>query len=438
MASNMSENHLKDVSHVPKFDGSNFRECSYELRMILQQLGLLSILDARVGHPIPTESSATPSDDSDSDTTSERLLYVSKIDTKQKNKLDNIIQTLGTSLHEAFRPSQVQKLTGNLTNLKSESPFGNFNLDTSSSSAGCSDVCILGNVKKEYEPPGDVPDAAYGEALIQFREHIHRRVVNNESGQSWKSRSIEEFSGYIEEVWKCIGSANFNFNFATVVERITFDKLESEYKKTEQKLAEAYLESFASIKRNMIEEKGKTIRSAPVDEMSNAIRLASFEAKLRDQVMPTEQRLDVEVKEILKRKGREKWNLQFEELWKMNKLGQERNWNFSLKTSFNTLFNYEHHVESYKKKMREEINELFKSTNLNDSEWTEKDKNNKFVEMFARILLEVQQHFPPKDIPEEIKKVYLNSNVIKTRQIEMMVVAGDGQSHVDARTCDVT
>jgi hypothetical protein len=55
MASNKSENHLKDVSHVPKFDGSNFREFSYELRMILQQLGLLSILEARVGHPIPTE-----------------------------------------------------------------------------------------------------------------------------------------------------------------------------------------------------------------------------------------------------------------------------------------------------------------------------------------------------------------------------------------------
>ncbi|EFX60831.1 hypothetical protein DAPPUDRAFT_275228, partial [Daphnia pulex] len=55
MASNVSENHLKDVSHVPKFDGSNFREWSYELRMILQQLGLLSIMEARVGHTIPTE-----------------------------------------------------------------------------------------------------------------------------------------------------------------------------------------------------------------------------------------------------------------------------------------------------------------------------------------------------------------------------------------------
>ncbi|EFX63492.1 hypothetical protein DAPPUDRAFT_335390 [Daphnia pulex] len=56
MASNVSENHLKDVSHVPKFDGSNFREWSYELRMILQQLGLLSIMEARVGHTFPTEA----------------------------------------------------------------------------------------------------------------------------------------------------------------------------------------------------------------------------------------------------------------------------------------------------------------------------------------------------------------------------------------------
>ncbi|EFX64048.1 hypothetical protein DAPPUDRAFT_267148, partial [Daphnia pulex] len=55
MASNVSENHLKDVSHVPKFDGSNFREWSYELRMILQQLGFLSIMEARVGHTFPTE-----------------------------------------------------------------------------------------------------------------------------------------------------------------------------------------------------------------------------------------------------------------------------------------------------------------------------------------------------------------------------------------------
>jgi hypothetical protein len=51
--------------------------------------------------------------------------------------------------------------------------------------------------------------------------------------------------------------------------------------------------------------------------------------------------------------------------------------------------------------MHEEINELFKSTNLNVSEWTEKDKNKKFDEMFARIFLRfsnisLQKTFPKK------------------------------------------
>ena len=98
-----------------------------------------------------------------------RMFFVyNRIDTKQKNKLDTIIQTLGTSLPEAF--NQVQQLTGNLTNLQSESTFGSFNLDSSNPCG--SDVCILGDVKKQSEPPGDVPDESYGEGLFRFREHI--------------------------------------------------------------------------------------------------------------------------------------------------------------------------------------------------------------------------------------------------------------------------
>lgn len=55
MANQMNENHLRDVNRVPKFDGTNFREWSYELRMILQQLGLLGLAEGRVGHLLPDE-----------------------------------------------------------------------------------------------------------------------------------------------------------------------------------------------------------------------------------------------------------------------------------------------------------------------------------------------------------------------------------------------
>ena len=344
-----------------------------------------------------------------------------RIDTKQKSKLDNIIQTLGTSLYEAF--DQVQRTTGNLTNLKLESPFANFKLVTSDSSG--SDVCILGNVKKQSEPPGDVPDEAYGEELIRFREHIHQRVTNVEGGK-WESRSISEFSTYIEKVWKCICSANFIFTFSTVMEHIAFDKLDFEYKKIERKLAEAYQESFNKLKTNMIklvEENNKSSTRISGDQRSNnenpSISIERFENDLRNEIFPTENDLNQEVNEIVKKRGREKWSFQFQNMWENNKKDQALNWKLNLINAFNRLFNYERHVEKYKKKTRHEINELFKSSNSNVPKWTEQSKNKKFEEMFEIILDEAKEEFPPKDVPAEIRKVYQNSNVIRTRQIEI-------------------
>ena len=120
---------------------------------------------------------------------SSKMFFVyNRIDTTQKDKLGNVIQTLGASLNEAF--AHVQKRSENPVQLKAENLFGSFTLEASNSSG--SDVFVLGNVKKEFEPPGDIPAAAYGEALVQLREHIHQRVIHSQNGTQWKSRSIAE------------------------------------------------------------------------------------------------------------------------------------------------------------------------------------------------------------------------------------------------------
>jgi hypothetical protein len=214
-----------------------------------------------------------------------RIFFVyNRIDTKQKNKLDTIIQTLGTSLHEAF--SQVQNMTGNSSNLKSESPFANFNLTSTYSSR--SDVCILGNVNKQTKPPGDVPDEEYRQELIQFREHIHQRVTKIEGGQMrqmWKSRSISAFSSCIRNVWKCICSANFTFTFVTVMEHAMFDQLDLEYKNIKRKLAvikrklaEAYEKSLKIVKSEMIKSIEERKTSVSFNNYFN------YEDKLRNEV----------------------------------------------------------------------------------------------------------------------------------------------------------
>jgi hypothetical protein len=258
---------------------------------------------------------------------SSRMFFIyNRIDTSQANKLENIIQIGEHS-------------------------------------------CIVGNVKSKYVPPGDVPDEAYGEALIKFREHIHQQVVSNVEGKAWESTTVDKFAAYIKEVWSCICSANFNLNFATVIERMAFDQLDIEYKLKEQELSEAYMESFKKIKKEMrkVNEKesagvtfaGKSTASSDISNNNNGDFSVSFIAKFNDAMSPTLMRLDEEVNVIVKAEGGEKWSAQFLQMWKLNKKEQQEIWKNNVKNAFNRIFLYEQSLESYKRRMRQEINEFF-------------------------------------------------------------------------------
>jgi hypothetical protein len=105
-------------------------------------------------------------------------------------------------------------------------------------------------------------------------------------------------------------------------------------------------------------------------------------------------------------------------MWENYKRQQDFNWKCNLKNAFDTIFNYEKRVEEYKKKMRQEINEFFKSsTNADVSKWTKAEKNKIFDEMFVKHLKEAQKEFPRKEVAAETLKVYENSTAIKNRKI---------------------
>jgi hypothetical protein len=190
-----------------------------------------------------------------------------------------------------------------------------------------------------------------------------------------------------------------------------FDKLDSEYRKTERKLAEAYAMSFVKVKIEMINS---------IEHKKSSISFEHFEESLRNELFPIEQGLNKEVDDVLKEKELEKWKLQFENIWKNNKEDQALNWRCNLKNAFDRLFNYENRVEKYQKKMRTKINEFFKSSTESDvSNWTESKKQQIFEDMFENTLDEAKKEFPKRDVPGEIRKVYQNSNVIKQRQIHI-------------------
>ena len=182
-----------------------------------------------------------------------------------------------------------------------------------------SDVCILGNVKVKYEPPGDVPDSLYGETLKRFREHIHRRVTDTkDDGSVWEGRSIFEFSEYIKEVWKCIGSANFALNFANIREHAAFDSLDSDYKQIERCLAEAYFKAYQQVEKEMVKQKKASVNLLKSDEELRK----QFENTLENTVKAGIHFLDDAIKNTVHRKGREKWVPQYENQWELWKSEQ--------------------------------------------------------------------------------------------------------------------
>jgi hypothetical protein len=228
-------------------------------------------------------------------------------------------------------------------------------------------------------------------------------------------------------------------NFATVIERMTFDQLDIEYKLKEQELSEAYVKFFANIKKEMrkVNEKesagvtfaGKSTASSDISNNNNGDFSVSFIAKFNDAMSPTLMRLDEEVNVIVKAEGGEKWSAQFLQMWKLNKKEQQEIWKNNVKNAFNRIFLYEQSLESYKRRMRQEINEFFE---LPKSEWENGSKlDEKFEDIFGKKLREIKEEFPPSNVKTEVVKVYRDHFAIYNRKIK--ICACDGTA-VDYRS----
>ena len=317
-----------------------------------------------------------------------------RIDTQQKEKLGSILQILGTSLHEAFyKVSQLSVLSTDdssnysssecISNSTEKNLFRRFKLDASNSSE--SDVRIMGNIKKNFSPPDDVPDPAYGEALCAFREHIHSRVVGLDPGslKQWTSRSLIEILDYLTLVWICIQSADFTLNFKTVLDRVAFEQLSREYKECEKKLTYLYLDSNAEIEKKILEMKQKP----------EGIRELSFEeldGELENSIRCKRTVVDNEIKAALVQSGRSKWKNDFETQWEMFKSVEKKRWAERLWISFQRQLRYDLHVDKGKKEMRLSVRKLF--ANENAKQWSADRKEKEFSDLYWAFIYKAQEN----------------------------------------------
>lgn len=336
--------------------------------------------------------------------------------------------------------------------------FRNFKLDTSNSTE--SDVRILGQNKLSFTPPNDVPDPAYGEALVELREHIHRRVTeSNDEGHPWQSRSLGELSEYVDQIWQCICSTDFNLQFATVVERSNFDQLDAEYRKCEMKLATACVVEYTKLRQDMVKEMDS------ISERGSVIDMPTFDCSVEDDiyspiyetpstyyVMPAEaknkivddlpassdalpmndvksmqvkfnhamqcviRQLDEEVVAVLSRRGREKWHWNYEQIWEMFKMKKMRHWRRQIKHSYDTIFKYDHLFGKFQKEMRKRIETMFQDRQAPDSDDELKEL---FEKLFEESLMKAKRDYPSIDVKTRIYQCYSQSPVIKQSTIDL-------------------
>ena len=377
-----------------------------------------------------------------------------RIDTTQKDKLGNILQILGTSLNEAFHkvsqlsgivssegspltretsdkvlnPGASASIVSDTGNNKGISLFRRFQLDSSNSSG--SDVRIVGNIKKNFTPPDDVPDSAYGEALCEFREHIHMRVTVSDpvaaltKHQEWTSRSLIEILEYLDLVWVCIRSADFTLNFKTVMERAAFDQLSREYKKCEKELTSVCYDAQikiiiilnTSVCNNAQIEKEILAKKLQV-QVINDVEFDTLKRELENQIKGKEIHLDNQVKEVLEQPGHSNWKTDFENKWTAFKSTEKQRWFDRIRTFFHCQLKYDLHITESKKAMRLSIRELF--TDDEAKRWSEEKKNHEFDQLFQNVLAKAEEDYPPILVKESVNQVYFKNNDIKALQINL-------------------
>ena len=264
-----------------------------------------------------------------------------------------------------------------------------------------SDVRILGNTKKGFNPPDDIPDPAYGAALAEFRQHIHARVTGS---PQWKSRTLPDFLTYLNLVWKCIQSADFNLNFKTVVERATYDQMNLEIKACERQLSEEYKAKFGLIETEVLMNKAEM-------QSTDDLSIEKYKLQLSDEVQLKVTKLDQEMKEIFSKLGRDKWEVGFLDLWKSFKMEQENHWNGLLEKFINYQLKFDFWTDHLKKEMRRRIRDIFQDKNSRNL--TRKEKDDLFQELYVEILDRAQETQPIVSVGDRVNQVFRKNPLIQ-------------------------
>ncbi|CAF4930408.1 unnamed protein product, partial [Rotaria sp. Silwood1] len=272
------------------------------------------------------------------------------------------------------------------------------------------DIRVLGNLKHGNIPPHDLPDATYGNDIMELREHIHRRVT---ALRSWKPRDLSTIAKYIDLVWDCIVSSNFQLNFSTAVQRIAHAELEKELSDIERNLNCAYDTYFQILEEDI----NSLDPSSPIDI---SVKLSDYSTKLESNVSEKRQELSSKVKKMLDDPRWIQWQNEKLISWNTTVKQQQDYWECLLKEKMDGVFNFRKYLNEYKNAMYEHAEKLFAGNTeeaIKRRAWSLNRKQSEFETLFSKQLERArQEHRPLADqVQRKITEVYARNTTMQVR-----------------------
>eukprot|EP00250_Pteridium_aquilinum_P022567 c25412_g1_i1 orf=330-6386(+) len=114
-----------------------------------------------------------------------------------------------------------------------------------------SDVKLLGSYRSKSTPPEDIPDSQYGEGVIQLRDYLHNRVIED---ANWTPFDLKELGSYMDLVWNCILQADFELSFKSRVEYSSYMELQQMLQVPRTLVSRAYVEELEELKNTSLRD----------------------------------------------------------------------------------------------------------------------------------------------------------------------------------------
>ncbi|CAK9275492.1 unnamed protein product [Sphagnum jensenii] len=283
-----------------------------------------------------------------------------------------------------------------------------------------SDVKYFGNLKKGTVPPLDIPDWDYGTKVVALRNYIHNRV--SENGR-WVSHGLVEWRQYLELVWNCIETADFELGFLNCIEYMYYNDLRAKLLLHQQRVGKKYVEEFEILERKLQAEKN-------LEESFN-----HWWNIFRHNMQETITNEQDKVGKLLEERQSQIWKVEETNRWYNFRSDQERHWKGQLQELIDSVFKFDKVVEDYNNDIKKEI-----ESNVQDYQFhitSEDDRERKMMERFGKLFKEKLENaeslYPPlgPQVPQKVLDMYRQH--IVGRQHPFNLIKNDDEMIKDNR-----